>query len=240
MASDFEKPNKIHTLFKEEIETKMWPLPIENLFFLGKSSAKKLREIGIKTIFDIAHANPNTLKNLLKSHGETLYNYANGIDNSIINTEQEAPKSISNSHTTEYDLSNRCEILELILALCNKTATRLRAEKMKCKTITVTLKTNLFKTYSRSYTLSTYTNVTKDIYSCAKNIFETMYNNIPVRLIGVGLSNLTADCTTQLSIFDTEKTKEFKVDKVVDELLAKFNNDTLITRASCIKTTRKK
>jgi len=237
MASDFEKPNKIHTLFKEEIESKMWPLPVHELLFLGKSSAKKLNDIGIKTIYDLAHANVDTLEHILKSHGRQLYEYANGIDNSAINSEATAPKSISNSVTLEKDLANEQEILPEILLLCDKTATRLRQEKMKCKTVTITLKTNYFKVYSSSHTISQYTDITKELLKVCKEIFYSMYTHEPLRLVGVGLSNLQNIQDTQISLFDTENSKQSKVDKTVDSILNKYGN---ITRASLIhRKTRK-
>lgn len=231
MASDFEKPNKIHTLFKEEIPTKMWPLPVQELLFLGKSSAKKLNDIGIKTINDLAHANINTLEHLLKSHGKLLYEYANGIDTSKINNSVPSPKSISNSITTEKDLTSSEEIIQTILILCDKTSTRLRQEQMKCKTVTITLKTNNFKVYSSSHSLLDYTNITKDLFNASKNIFNNMYCKEPIRLVGVSLSNLKQEENNQLSLFDNETNKYSLVDKTVDNILLKFGN---ITRASCI------
>jgi len=237
MASDFEKPNKIHTLFKEEIETKMWPLPIHELLYLGKSSAKKLNDIGIKTIYDLAHANVNTLEHLLKSHGRQLYEYANGIDNSCINNACLSPKSISNSITLEKDLTTVQDIIQEILVLCDKTAARLRQEKMKCKTVTITLKTNYFKVYSSSHTLSYYTDITKELLNACKQIFYSMYTHEPIRLVGVGLSNLQDTCDEQLSIFDTENSKQSKIDEAVDKILNKYGN---ITRASMLKSQTRK
>ncbi len=235
MASDFEKPNKIHTLFKEEIPNKMWPLPIEELIFLGKSSAEKLHDIGIKTIYDIAHTDVETLTRLLKSHGKQLYDYSWGIADATLCTERNAPKSISNSITTVKDLDKPEDILQVIYMLCNKTASRLRIEHLKCKTITVTLKTNYFKSYSSSYSLTNYSNLNKEIENTAKNIFFKMYKSEPVRLVGVGLSNLKDAGNEQLSLFDTESVKQNKIDKTVDELILKFGENVVITRGSCIK-----
>lgn len=235
MASDFEKPNKIHTLFQEEIAKKMWPLPIEDLFFLGKSSADKLHNIGIKTIYDLAHCDVNTLTKLLKSHGLQLYEYANGIDNSTLEPAKVEVKSISNSKTCIKDLYNEEDILQELYILCNKTASRLRTEKKKCKTITVVLKTNFFKVYSSSYSLNHYTDITKEIIENARAVFYKMYKGEAIRLVGIGLSNLDDDSNLQLSIFDKENTKQNKIDTTIDELIAKFGNSTILTRGSCIK-----
>lgn len=235
MASDFEKPNKIHTLFKEEIPNKMWPLPIEELIFLGKSTADKLHGIGIKTIYDIAHTDVGTLTRLLKSHGKQLYDYSWGIADAMLCTEKTAPKSISNSMTTVKDLNNHEDILQVIYMLCNKTASRLRIEHLKCKTITVTLKTNYFKSYSSSYSLTNYSNLNKEIENTAKSIFFKMYTSEPIRLVGIALSNLKPEYNEQLSLFDTESAKQNKIDKTVDELISKFGENVIITRGSCIK-----
>lgn len=235
MASDFEKPNKIHTLFKEEIPQKMWPLPIEDMLFLGKATANKLHSIGITTIYDIAHTNKETLIRLLKSHGEQIYNYAWGIADDTLCTEKQTPKSISNSITTPKDLDSAEDILQIIYILCGKTASRLRTEHLKCKTITVTLKTNYFKSYSSSLSLNHFTNLTKEIESTAKNIFYQMYKGEAIRLVGVGLSNLQDSKNEQLSIFDKENSKQRQIDKTVDELISKFGNNTILTRGSCIK-----
>lgn len=235
MASDFEKPNKIHTLFPDEIPDKMWVLPISDLLYLGKATEKKLKSIGIKTIYDLAHTAPNTLTRLLKQQGKMLYEYANGIDNSKICPENAAPKSISNSITTPKDLVTYEEVLQIIYNLCAKTSSRLRCENLKCKTITVTLKTNYFKVYSSSYSLKHYTDLTKEIEDTAKNIFYQMYKGEAIRLVGVGLSNLQEFNEEQLSIFDTESQKQKKVDRTIDELISKFGDNTILSRGSCIK-----
>ena len=235
MASDFEKPNKIHTLFKEDIPQKMWPLPVEDMLFLGKATASKLHSIGIKTIYDIAHTDKQFLIRLLKSHGEQIYNYAWGIADDTLCTEKQAPKSISNSVTTPKDISSVEDILQIVYMLCNKTASRLRTENLKCKTITVTLKTNYFKSYSSSFSLGHFTDITKEIETTAKNVLYKMYKNEAIRLVGVGLSNLQDCKEEQLSIFDAESKKQNKIDKTVDELISKFGDSTIITRGSCIK-----
>lgn len=235
MASDFEKPNKIHTLFKEEIPEKMWPLPVEDMLFLGKSTASKLHSIGIKTIYDIAHTDKQVLVRLLKSHGEQIYNYAWGIADDTLCTKKQAPKSISNSVTTPKDLVSPEDILQIVYILCNKTASRLRTERLKCKTISVTLKTNFFKSYSSSLSLNHFTNLTKEIENTAKSVFYQMYKGEAIRLIGVGLSNLQDSKAEQLSMFDTENIKQSKIDKTVDELISKFGDNTILTRGSCIK-----
>lgn len=235
IASDFEKPNKIHTLFRTEIKEKLWPLKIEDMFLLGPKSAKKLKEIGIDTVGKLANTNIEILKSHLKSHGEELYNFAWGVDIDKKHQKQEISKSISHSKTSAYDLTNLDEIYTFILQIVNDTCIRLRHEKMKTKNISVTLKTNKFDVYSSCITLDTSTDSTNEIFKVCKRIFNNMYKNEPLRLIGVNLSCLETNATTQLNMFDAINKKTYMIDKTVDSLLEKFNDTTIITRGSLLK-----
>ena len=235
IASDFEKPNKIHTLFRSEIKEKLWPLKIEDMFLLGHKSAKKLREIGINTVGKLANTNVEILKSHLKSHGEELYNFSWGMDIDERHEKKEIPKSVSHSKTSSYDLTATDEIYNFILDIVNDTCIRLRHENMKTKNITVTLKTNNFDVYSSSVTLDSSTDSTTEIFKICKKIFNSMYKNEPLRLIGINLSCLEDSSSTQLNMFSTINEKSCKVDKTVDLLLKKYNNSGLITRGSLIK-----
>ncbi len=235
VASDFEKPNKIHTLFKSEIKEKLWPLKIEDMFLLGPKSAIKLREIGINTIGKLANTNIEILKSHLKSHGEELYNFAWGKDIAGKHEKNEIPKSVSHSKTSPHDLTDLDEIYNFILDIVNDTCVRLRHEKMKTKNISVTIKTNNFDVYSSSVTLGVTTDSTSEIFKMCKTIFENMYKKEPLRLIGVNLSCLEDSNSTQLNMFDAVNEKSCKVDKTVDSLLKKYNDNGLITRGSLIK-----
>lgn len=235
VASDFEKPNKIHCLFKSEIKEKLWPLKVEDMFLLGPKSAKKLREIGINTIGKLANTKVEILKSHLKSHGEELYNFAWGKDIDEKHEKKEIPKSISHSKTSSYDLTDTDEIYNFILDIANDTCIRLRHENMKAKNVSVTLKTNNFDIYSSSSTLDTATDSTNEIFKISKNIFNTMYRKEPIRLIGISLSCLEHGGITQLNMFDCINEKNCKIDKTVDSILEKYNNSGLITRGSLIK-----
>ena len=235
IASDFDKPNKIHSLFKSEIKEKLWPLKIEDMFLLGPKSAKKLREIGINTVGKLANTNVEILKSHLKSHGEELYNFAWGKDIDEKHEKKATPKSISHSKTSSYDLTDIDEIYNFILDIVNDTCIRLRHENMKTKNIAVTLKTNNFDIYSSSITLDTSTDATNEVFKISKNIFNTMYRKEPIRLIGISLSCLEEGSLTQLNIFDPINEKNCKIDKTVDSILEKYNSSGLITRGSLIK-----
>ena len=234
VASDFEKPNKIHTLFKSEISNKLWNLPIENMFLLGNKTATKLKKLGIDTVYKLAHTNLDILKMHLKSQGEELYNFAWGKDLSDKHTKGETLKSVSHSKTSVNDLTDMEDIYNFILNVVNETSIRLRNEKMKTSTISVTLKTSNFKIYSSSKSIPYATDVTCELFKISKNIFNEMYNGEPLRLIGVSFSNLESSISTQLNIFEALDEKNHKVDTTVDNILKKYNNSKIITRASLL------
>ena len=235
IASDFEKPNKIHTLYRYEIKEKLWPLKIESMFLLGGKTAAKLKTLGINTVEKLAKTDINILKTHLKSHGEELYNFAWGKDIDEKHERKENPKSVGHSKTSTYDLTNTEEIYSFLLDITCDTCNRLRKENMKAKTITVNVKTNNFKVYSSSYTLDFPTNITTEIFNSAKKILNNMYKGEPLRLIGISLSNLEKSEIDQLNIFDTSNEKEHKLDKTVDDILNKFHNNHIVTRGSLLK-----
>ena len=114
MASDFEKPNRVHTLFPEEIPEKMWPLPVEDLFMVGHAAAARLELLGIRTIGELAHTDPNILYAHLKSHGRTIWEYANGIEKSPVETRTQAAKGIGHSTTLSADVTSVSEASQVL------------------------------------------------------------------------------------------------------------------------------
>lgn len=104
MASDFQKPDRVHTLWKSELQKKMWPLPVSDLFFVGRSTTKTLFKLGIRTIGDLAKSEPSYLKQHLKKHGEVIWGFANGIDVSVVQSVPSANKGYGNSTTIPFDV----------------------------------------------------------------------------------------------------------------------------------------
>lgn len=233
MASDFEKPNKIHTLFKDEIEEKMWPLPIEELFMCGKQSSSKLRSIGIDTIGKLVKANPEVLKYHLKSRADMLISFANGTYNSKINNKQQN-KCYSNSVTTKIDLDDLDDINAVLLNVSELVSKRLRADNLKAKTIAVDYKLNTFQSYSHSVSVSIPTSSTIEIYNIVCKLFKEAWNKIPVRLLGISLSNLENESNLQIDLFNLEKEKQDKLDDTIDKITKSFPKNIKIGRASSI------
>jgi len=236
MASDFEKPDKIHTLYKEEIESKLWNLPIEELFMVGKKSAIKLKSIGIIKIKDLALYNKKMLIKRFGKFGATIWDNANGLNNEEVIYEEELPKSIGNSITLPKDYNNVIELENVLLSLAEKVGYRIRKYNLKAYTIGIQLKTSEFVIFSHQKKLSTPTNNTHDIYAEAKDLLNKLYKNQSIRLIGIKLDNLTNNEFNQISMFDKtlNKEKNLKLDNVIDKIKDKYGYDS-ITLGSIIK-----
>lgn len=234
MASDFEKPDKVHTLFPDEIETKMWPLPIRNLLFLGKASEKKLNEIGIHTIGDFARAKETDIQALLGSkNGHQLHQYALGNDDSPVKEQADEAKGFSAETTFNEDIISLEQVFPILLEQCDIVATRMRRQQKKCLSVAVTFRTLDFKKKSHQATFQNATDVTDEIYKQAKKLFREFWKGEPLRLIGVALTNLSDDEYEQLSLFENTENKERhrKLDAALDTIRQKYGNDK-ITRAS--------
>ena len=231
MASDFTKPDKVHTLFKEEIPKKMWTLPISELFMVGRKSIPKLEQLGIKTIGDLAKQDETVLIKKFGKHGKIMWEYANGIDESPVIYIQEQPKNIGNSITLPQDVYNINKLNEILLALSEQVAFRLRKHKLKANVVSVQIRTKDFANYSHQKTLNSPTNITKEIYEASKELLASLHQNRAVRLIGIQTSKLQGNDSMQLSIFQ-EKTneKQEKIENVMHELKKKYGYET-ITRA---------
>ena len=234
MASDFEKPDKVHTLFPEEISVKMWPLPIRDLLFLGKASEKRLQDFGIHTIGELAREKESAIQALLgEKTGHQLYQYARGIDNSPVLAQAEESKGFSVEKTFNDDIVSVEQVLPILLEQCDIVATRMRRKGKKCSCISVTFRTLDFKNRSHQTSLSSATDVTDEIYENARRLFLEFWKGQPLRLIGVALTGLTDESFEQMSLFEDTKKKEQrqKLDATLDAIRMKFGNDK-ITRAS--------
>ena len=240
MASDFEKPDKIHTLFPDEIPQKMWPLPVRELLFLGKASEKKLIEAGIRTIGDLAHAREADIQTLIgKKNGHQLYQYARGIDDSPVKAQPDEAKGFSAETTFNEDIISIEQVNPILLAQCDIVAARMRRKKKKCTSFSVTFRTLEFRNRSHQTKLPNATDVTDEIYRCAKQLFRESWKGEPLRLIGVAVTGLTEDDFEQLSLFEDpeKKEKSRKLDAALDAIRQKYGNDK-VTRASILNCTQ--
>ena len=241
MASDFEKPDKVHTLFVSEIQEKMWPLPVRDLLFLGKASEQKLLRAGIKTIGDMAKSDEAEIRQLLgDKNGRQLYRYANGIDDSPVRSEREEAKGYSAETTVEEDIVTYEQALSLLLAQCDVVAARMRRDGKKCSCVAVTYRTLDFKTRSHQKNFEDPTDVTEEIFAQVKKLLYECWKCEPLRLIGVALTDLTSDEFRQMSLFENteDREKQKKVDETIDDIRRRFGNG-MIVRGSTISTAGK-
>ena len=202
MASDFEKPNKVHTLYSYEFKDKVWSKDISDLFMAGKSSCNKLRNMGINTIGELANFDVNKLIQKLKSHGKLLYEYANGIDNSILNVDNyNERKSISYSKTLEYNTDNKNKIYEILKEFSIRISKELKKRGFYARTVVITIRDDSFKTTSKQLQLLNSTNNEKDIYNAGVSLFNKLWKEEKVRLIGLGVTDFSDYVLYQLSLF---------------------------------------
>lgn len=228
MASDFEKPDKIHTLFPEEIKEKLWPLPVHELFYVGRSTSKKLTDIGIKTIGDLANTDLELLKYHFKKHGEVIWNYANGIDGADIEKAPVANKGYGNSLTIHYDVTDRDTAKRILLSLCETVGARIRADKAYISVVSVSIVDFEFNHISRQMSLLSSTDVTEKIYECACNLFDQSWNGAPIRLLGVQTSKATDTNYQQINMFDMDKYEKLsKLNNAIDSIRGRYGEDSI-------------
>ena len=226
MASDFTKPDKVHTLFDYEIEKKMWPLPIRDLLFVGKSSATTLESLNIKTIGDLAKADPNILKKHFKNMTSDLINRAKGIDNSKVITDYGLNKCISISRTLEEDTSDSKKLKKILLDMSDQVGLRARKYNLFAKNVAITFKTSSFKSYSHSMTLTNSINNTLDIYKNILILFGKINTKEKIRSIGVRLGDLSIKNNEQVSLFSTKSNDN--IQKVLDNINSKYKNTVVM------------
>ncbi|MDE5931422.1 MAG: DNA polymerase IV [Lachnospiraceae bacterium] len=243
MASDFKKPDLTHTLFSYEIQEKMWPLPVSSLFLCGHSSVQTLHKLEIMTIGDLAKSDVSILTAHLKSHGKTLWEYANGIDDSVVETEAAEAKGIGNSITLEKDAATREEAFHFLLELSESVARRLRKAEQTAEMVSVEIKYNTFKKVSHQTTLQSPTAGSDTIYRTACALFDELWDGTPIRLLGIRSSRLfSAQEPVQLSLFDlpvlqeTKRSgkprlsaaKEAQLEKALDSIRQKYGADAIV------------
>lgn len=236
MASDFKKPNLVHTLFPEEIPTKLWPLPLEDLFGIGKSTAKRLHSLGFKTIDDLAHANRQFLTSNFKSQGEYIWNSANGIASADLTYIPPANKGYGNSVTLPYDVTDVDAANKILLSLCETVGARIRAEQAYISVVQVQIVDCEFVHHSRQTTLPSSTNVTEKIYACARQLFAESWDHTPIRLLGVSTSKASNESYEQYNLFDQDKFERLsKLNSAIDRIRSKYGDDS-IKRACFVET----
>lgn len=235
MASDFSKPDKVHTLFKTEIKTKMWPLPIDELFGVGKKTAIKLKNLNINTVEELALTDKNKLKPIFKNMTDDLINSAWGRGSDIVESSIDPPKGIGNETTLNHNIFSKEELHQYLLALSENVTIRLRKQNKYASVVVVTLKNKYFKRFSHQKKLVNATNITEEVYETAKEVLDEMKVDDGIRLIGVRLDGLKDEVKHQVSLFENleEREENKNLDKAIDDLKEKYGFK-IIKKASLI------
>ena len=236
MASDFKKPDMVHTLYPEEIQEKMWPLPVSDLFFVGSATTKKLFSVGIRTIGELAAADPIWLKSILKKQGEVIWSFANGIDLSPVLSQPPANKGYGNSTTTPYDVTDIDTANKVLLALAETVGSRLRADNVKIEVVSVSIRYSDLSYVSHQKVLQASTNLTWEIYQAACDLFKELWNKNPIRHLGIHTGRVqNDDFFRQIELFDKKDYEKLeKLDKTVDALRKRYGADSVM-RASFLE-----
>ena len=230
MASDFEKPDKVHTLYRHEIPQKMWSLPVRELFSVGASTAEKLEKARIRTIGDLAHTPLERVQQIVGiKMGKQIHDYANGIDDSPVLSAPEEVKGYSISTTLEEDVVTTEQAHKVLLALSDSVTARMRADGAKAYCVAVSIRSNDFKTRSHQRKLLDATDISKEVYQLCKHLFAELWDgHTPLRLLGVALTDLTKEDSPQMSLFpDEKKERSRKLDKAYDAINKKFGAATI-------------
>lgn len=229
MASDFKKPDMVHTLFPSEIKQKMWPLPVSDLFFVGKATAKKLFTLGIRTIGELAASDPYLLKLHLNKHGEVIWGFANGIDVSVVEQTPPPNKGYGNSTTIPFDVTDGGTAKMVLLALAETVGTRLRKDGVRAEIVAVGIKDQELKYASHQMILGTPTNITQELHLASCRLFDELWNGNPIRHLGIHTGRIsTGTGSRQMKLFDhTNYEKLERLDAAVDRIRGRYGMDAV-------------
>ena len=228
MASDFTKPDHVHTLWKSEMSEKMWHLPVGDLFYVGHASLYKLKKLGFHTIGELAAMDPAILRAHMKSQGILIWQYANGIDESAVISSPPPAKGYGNSLTTPYDVMDCETARQYLLSLSETISARLRADGVKISVVSISLKDWDLRFYGHQITLSVPTDLTLEIYAAACRCLSELWNGIPLRHLGIHTSRVSSDPFRQMQFFETIDYEKYrKMEKTVDQIRKRFGMDSI-------------
>lgn len=229
MASDFQKPDRTHTLWPEEIAAKMWPLPVEELYMVGRSAAAVLRKLEINTIGELAHTDIKILELHLKSHGRLLWEYANGIDDRRVVPEQREIKGVGNSTTLPADVTTKDGAAKVLLSLSESVSRRLRRNRLRASMVAVEIRYSDFSNASHQGGLSHATSSSDAIYHKSMELFDELWSGAPIRLLGVRTSRLCSEEEpVQGSLFlSDDEIRRGKLDSALDEIRKKYGENAV-------------
>jgi DNA polymerase-4 len=229
VASDFRKPDQVHTLYPDEIQEKMWPLPVGDLFMVGRATQEKLERMGIRTIGELARFDQTLLRIRFKKHGHLIWSYANGIDGAgLLEVEADGVKGIGNSTTIPFDVDTPQIAKLYLLSLSEMVGMRLRDKQLTFGLVSVSIRHADFEHFSHQKKLLYRSDATDDLYREACGLFDELWTGVPLRHIGVRISGLAPKTEQQLSFFDHPKAlARSALDRTIDDLRLKYGNNVI-------------
>lgn len=234
MGSEYKKPDATTEISRENYKEILWPMPVGELFFVGRVTAEKLNRMGIKTIGDLALSDRRMLISVLGKQGGQLHDYAAGEDENpvALYRERQAIKSVGNGMTFRRNLVGLADCKTAVAALSDKVSTRLRAHRIKCSGVKVDIKDPHFKTISRQKQLQTPSHLGEEIAAAALELIALGWKpDKPIRLITVTAIGLVSeDCAEQLSLFTLEnrgREKQEKVERTLDSIRARYGGNAI-------------
>ena len=220
MASDFEKPDKVHTLWDDEVQSKMWPLGVRDLLWVGKKTEERLTGYGVKTIGQLATLEVGTLSRLVGlKFAQQLHDYANGRDDSLVETERAEAKSYSAERTFSKDLVRPGDIDRALFKVACIVAHRIRKDKFRASTVSVFVKYKDFSVVQKQCQTARPTDVTAVILNEARRMLDEIWDGeTPIRQVGLGVSKLTHESAVQMSLFEDPRMEYYREwDRQYDE-----------------------
>lgn len=235
VASDFVKPGRVHTLYPDQVKNKMWPLPVQDLFYCGRATTKKLHNIGVFTIGQLAQMDVKILKKMMGKHGELIRAYANGLGETELEPTPPPNKGYGNSATIAHDVTDADTAKHVLLSLCESVGTRLRKDRKYAGVVSVGIKNNSLEYASHQRKMLTATNTTIELHRCACRLFEELWDGSPIRHLGVHTSSVTDTVYSQINLFDKNHYDKFnRMDRTVDAIRARYGTDAIM-RAAFVK-----
>ena len=230
MASDLKKPDATSVVMEEDVKKIIWPLPIQDLFGVGRRMKKKFNDIGIFTIGELANTPLVLVENKFGKVGRYLWHFANGIDNSKVTSHGRGVKGIGNSITTSRNVLTFDEASEVLMALSESVGKRLREHEFEASVVEIVVRYSDFATIVRQKKLRFYTDLTKEIHNEALKLFKEHWDGRPLRLLGVRVTGLRpVESFRQISIFDDKQRGKYeKIDKCVDMIREKFGYSSVV------------
>lgn len=235
MAGDLEKPNKVHTMFPDEVPAKMWPMPVRELFMVGPATEKKLHRMGINTIGDLAAADVSELRRKLGKYGDAIWHSANGRNAEMVSATPPENKGYGNSITLPRDVTDMTTACQVLLSLCETVGMRLRRDKKSCGCMTVMVRTAEFHHFAHQKQLGGATDITAELYKAACQALRELWDgHTPLRQMGIQVTKLADERYCQFDLFSAvdpiQLDRRAKLDTAVDGLRERFGED-IVRRA---------